>query len=163
MTYSYVNLVAFAMLTAVTQLCALPRFAPLNQGRMQRTASLESDTCGWGQLIILEGDKAIQYKDVIIWVGATNSQAKKWDWTLSNTRHNPGIQIADIQQFIDQVDEVILTRGVDLILQVPQTTIDWVRSKGKVCHVGETPQMIELYNRLVDQGKKVGGLFHSTC
>ena len=163
MTYSYVNLVALAVLSVGAQLSALPRFAPLNQGRMHRTAPLTSATCGWGQLIILEGDKATQYKDVVIWVGATNSHAKKWDWNLSNTRHSPGIQIVDIQEFIDQVDEVILTRGVDLILQVPQATIDWIRSKGKVCHVGETPQMIELYNQLIIQGKKVGGLFHSTC
>lgn len=116
-----------------------------------------------GQLIIFDDYKAFQYKDVVIWVGATQAHAKEWNWTLSNTRHRPGIQIADIEEFIDQVDEVILTRGVDSVLQVPQATIDWVRSKGKVCHVGETPEMIELYNRLVDQGKKVGGLFHSTC
>lgn len=46
---NYITIVAF-VLSMGTQLFALPRFAPLNQGRMQRTAQLEPGTCGWGQL-----------------------------------------------------------------------------------------------------------------
>jgi|GEM_PF-1605604 hypothetical protein len=141
----------------------LPYFAPLNSGRMDRNASSSGSVCSWGKLFLYEGKAIKQFKDAKVWAGKQNALAKEWDWSLTGTRHTPGVQPADLYEFIDQVDEVILTRGVESVLQVPQATIDYVRSKGKVCHVGETPDMIELFNKLVDQDKKVGGLFHSTC
>jgi hypothetical protein len=156
MNYSYVSLLA---VLSVGVLLGVPRFAPVNQGRMKHNAQAQPGTCGWSDLIVLEGDNAVHYKDVIIW----NHGVKEWDWTLSNTNHTRGIQIAALQEFIDQVDVVVLTQGVDLVLQVPQATIDYVARKGKVCYVGETSAMIKLFNRLIDEGKKVGGLFHSTC
>lgn len=88
---------------------------------------------------------------------------KRMGLEKTGTQHVPGIQPADLYEFIDQVDEVILTRGVEHVLQVPQETIDYVKSKGKECHTGQTADMVELFNTLVDQGKKVGGVFHSTC
>lgn len=142
---------------------SLPHFASLNSGRMQRNAASAQTACGWGRLIVYVNKMPQEFKDVKVWVGSKDAQAKEWDWNITKTRHVPGIQPVDLDEFIDQVDEVILTRGVELVLQVPQETIDYVKSKGKVCHVGETPDMIELFNRLVDQGKKVGGVFHSTC
>lgn len=143
---------------------SLPLFAPLNQGRMASNAQAATGKCSWGKLFIQQGNRVTQFGDAKVWVGTNGTtQAKEWDWGITNTHHRPGIQIAEIQEFIDQVDEVILTRGVDSVLQIPQETIDWVKSKGKVCHDGLTPDMIELYNKLVKDGKKVGGLFHSTC
>jgi len=149
--------------TADTSLSSLPHFASLNTGRMQRQATHTSTACGWGKLIVYVNNVPQEFKDAKVWVGIKDAQAKEWDWRATGTRHVPGIQPSDLDEFIDQVDEVILTRGVELVLQVPQETIEYVKSKGKVCHVGETPDMIELFNKLVDQGKKVGGVFHSTC
>lgn len=143
---------------------SLPHFAPLNSGRMQRTAaSLHTTACGWGKLTVYVNNVPQAFKDAKVWVGSQNTGAKEWNWKITGTQHVPGIQPADLDEFIDQVDEVILTRGVERVLQVPQQTIDYVKSKEKICHVGETPDMIELFNRLVGQGKKVGGVFHSTC
>ncbi len=152
-----------AVATTSTTLSNLPHFAPLNAGRMGRSAQRTPSKCGWGTLTVYVNGAPTEFKDVKIWVGHKDAQVKTWDWGLTNTRHVPGIQIADLQEFIDQVDEVILTRGVESVLQVPQETIDYVQSQGKICHVGTTPEMVELYNQLVDAGKKVGGVFHSTC
>lgn len=138
----------------------LPHFAPLNSGRMQRNVTSSGAVCRWGKLIVHVDEKPQEFKDVKVWIGFRNAQAKEWDWKKTGTQHVPGIQPADLEDFINQVDEVILTRGVERILQVPQATIDYVQSKGKKCHVGDTPDMIELFNRLADQGKKVGGVFH---
>ncbi len=113
----------------------------------------------WGKIEITDKGKDTIYKDAKVWP----SQAKAWDWKETGTLHVPGIQIADIKEFINDVDEVILTRGMDLVLQVPQETIKFVTDKGKKCHVGQTEEMVQLYNKLVRQGKKVGGVFHSTC
>ncbi len=100
-------------------------------------------------------------KDAVL--NPSGSQA--WDWSITSMHHKPGVQIIDVQRFIDlaAVDIVILTRGMDNVLQVPQHTIDWVKQQGKECHVGQTEEMVKKYNALVAQGRKVGGLFHSTC
>lgn len=98
-------------------------------------------------------------RDLKIWPTGT----KAWDWNQTGTRHNPGIQPADMEEFLQNVDIVILTRGVQSVLQVPQATIDYAIAQGKTVLIGETPVMIDVYNSLVKQGKRVGGLFHSTC
>ncbi len=113
----------------------------------------------WGEIIVKNNDDSITYRDVKLWP----NHSREWNWKETGTRHNPGIQIADIQEFIDKVDVVILTRGIDLVLQVPQETIDYAKQQDKEVHVGQTEKMVELYNELVTQGKKVGGVFHSTC
>lgn len=113
----------------------------------------------WGKMIISQDGRDYQYNDCKLWP----EKSKEWNWKETGTHHVPGIQIADLQEFIDKVDVVILSQGMDLILQVPQQTIDYVKNKGKECHVGQTKDMADLYNKLVKEGKKVGGLFHSTC
>jgi hypothetical protein len=125
----------------------------------QAKAAPHIDSIKWGEIIVSHSNKKQAYRDAKLWP----EKSKEWDWKEAGTRHVPGIQIADLKEFIDQVDIVVLTRGMDLVLQVPQTTIDYVRAQGKECHVGQTKQMVELYNKLVGEGKKVGGLFHSTC
>ena len=113
----------------------------------------------WAKITVKDNGKELVYEDVKLWPG----RSRKWDWTESGTHHNPGIQIADIQEFINNVDAVILTRGMDLVLQVPQATIDYAKKLGKQVYVGQTQDMVKKYNELVKQGIKVGGVFHSTC
>ncbi len=113
----------------------------------------------WGEIQVSDNNKICTYRDAKL----SPEKSRAWDWNKTGTRHVPGIQIADIQEFIDEVDVVVLTRGMDLVLQVPQETIDYVKSKGKECHVGQTEDMVRKYNELVKKGKKVGGVFHSTC
>jgi len=116
-------------------------------------------TLSWGTIVVGCDQKESQYRDCKIWPGG----AKEWNWKETGTQHSPGVQIADLQDFIDQVDIVILSQGMLLVLKVPQETIDYVKNLGKECIVGQTQAMVEKYNELVNKGKKVGGLFHSTC
>ena len=113
----------------------------------------------WGEIIISQNSAEKIYRDARIFP----TRSESWDWRKTGTAHNPGIQIADIEDIVSQSDIVILTRGVDLVLQVPQETIDYVKSKGRDCRVGQTVEMVALYNKLVNEGKKVGGVFHTTC
>lgn len=141
-----------AILASAGSMCAQHTVAPA------KTAP-EITHISWGKIVVREGGKNTEYKDAKVWT----AKACTWDWKKTGTLHVPGVQIADIEEFINEVDEVILTRGMDLVLQVPQETIDFVRSMGKKCHVGQTEDMVKLYNELVKQGKKIGGVFHSTC
>ena len=88
---------------------------------------------------------------------------REWDWTETGTHHVPGIQPADVQELLDHGSKVvILTRGVQLVLQTCPETLQMLRDRGVRYHVEETNAAVELYNRLA-QTDAVGGLFHSTC
>lgn len=127
----------------------------------------------WGEITVINAaDEKHVYKDKTKDAKLFLNTSCAWDWSQDKTRHGKleddgtvtgGVTIKALEEFIDQVDVVVLTQGVDGVLQVPQAVIDWVRAQGKECYVGRTPAMAKLFNELVGQGKKVGGLFHSTC
>ena len=88
---------------------------------------------------------------------------REWDWGETGTRHVPGIQPADVRELIEKGSRVIvLTRGMDLVLQTCPETLEYLSQKGIRVYVEETRKAVELYNRLA-QTEAVGGLFHSTC
>lgn len=150
-TVSRVNIALFLFTLITLSSC---KKAPDNQ-----IAAPYIKSISWGKLVITQKGKDTDYKDAKVWP----TQARNWNWKETGTEHQPGIQIADIQEFIDDVDIVILTRGMDLILQVPQETLDYITKLGKSFRVGQTADMVKEYNTLVKKGKKVGGVFHSTC
>jgi hypothetical protein len=89
---------------------------------------------------------------------------RPWDWTETGTRHDPGIQPADVAELLDNgATVVVLSRGMDLVLQVAPSTLVHLADRGVEVHVAETLEAVELYNDLVDSATPVGGLFHSTC
>lgn len=100
-----------------------------------------------------------QGKDFVLYPGGGH----EWDWSLTGTRHNPGIQPADVAELIDRrCDVVVLSRGMELRLQVMPDTIRALESAGVEVRMAETSEAVNLYNDLVAD-HRVGGLFHSTC
>jgi hypothetical protein len=88
---------------------------------------------------------------------------RAWDWNETGTQHVPGIQPADVVELLDRGSKVVvLTRGMDLVLQTCPETLEFLRSRGIPVHVEETRAAVALYNRLAEM-EPVGGLFHSTC
>lgn len=88
---------------------------------------------------------------------------RPWDWNETGTRHAPGIQPADVQELLDAGSAVVvLSRGMDLVLQTCPETLDLLRARGVAVHVEETRAAVQIYNRL-SETQRVGGLFHSTC
>jgi hypothetical protein len=89
---------------------------------------------------------------------------RDWDWSETNTRHVPGIQPADVKELVEKgAEEIVLTRGMLVRLQVCPETEQYLEEAGVKFHVMETKLAVELYNHLASQNLKVGGLFHSTC
>lgn len=118
----------------------------------------------WGEIQVRQNNKIHTYKDCKAWL--TNS--KEWNWQETGTRHNPGIQVQDFEEFINAVDIVILSRGVDLVLQVKPETIAylkaWVqKNKKRDYYILQSEEAVKKYNQLTAEGKKVGILLHSTC
>lgn len=120
------------------------------------------DRIEWGKIYV--SNHLQPFKDVKIW-HTTGEQygVVNWDWNLTGTHHNPGIQKADLEEFIDQVDIVILSRGMNRVLQTPTETIDYIVRKGKGLFWLETREAVDKYNELVRFGLNVGALIHSTC
>ena len=88
---------------------------------------------------------------------------REWDWSETGTRHEPGIQPADVQELIDHGSQVVvLSRGMELRLHTMPETIAHLEESGIEVHVLETGAAVDLYNKLAGT-VPVGGLFHSTC
>ena len=88
---------------------------------------------------------------------------RPWDWNETGTHHVPGIQPSDVQELLANGSKVvILTRGMELVLQTCPETLQMLRDKGIRYHIEETKKAVDLYNQLAET-EPVGGLFHSTC
>jgi len=110
----------------------------------------------WG---VLEAVGVGVAKDLKLFPGG----GREWDWSETGTRHDPGIQPADVQELIDHGSEVIvLSRGMHLVLRTRPETLAMLKALDIEVHVLETRQAVELYNTLAE-ARRVGGLFHSTC
>jgi hypothetical protein len=88
---------------------------------------------------------------------------REWDWRETGTQHVPGIQPADVAELLEHGSTVIvLSRGMELVLQTMPETLELLRHRGVPVHVEETRAAVALYNTLAES-QPVGGLFHSTC
>ena len=114
----------------------------------------------WGQLeVTIDGEKQY-YKDCKIWPGG----AREWRWGETGTHHDPGIQPADIEEVLAHDPEaVVLGRGQLGRLNVCAETETLLRERGISYHIEKTGKAVTLFNDLAKQGKRVGGVFHSTC
>src|SRR6266511_853389 len=99
-------------------------------------------------------------KDFKLWPGG----GRPWDWNETGTRHDPGIQPADVEELLEHGSQVVvLIRGQDLKLQTGQDTLNVLKARRIESHVEETRTAVKLYNDLAEQGVPVGGLYHTTC
>lgn len=88
---------------------------------------------------------------------------RAWDWSETGTRHSPGVQPEDVEELlVNGATVVILSRGMQLQLQVDPRTLKVLDERGVPVHVAETTDAARIYNELA-AAQPVGGLFHSTC
>ena len=114
----------------------------------------------WGKIQINLQGKEYNFKDCKIWPeGASN-----WDWNLTGTSHDTGIQPGDIKDILEHdIEVMVLSRGVDLKMKVSPATEEILKSLGIEYYIHDTKKAVEVFNSLFQQGKKVGGIFHTTC
>jgi hypothetical protein len=111
----------------------------------------------WGHL---EVEGIGRLRDAKLWPGG----GRAWDWNETNTRHVPGIQVADVEELVTAGTKVlVLSRGMQRQLRTCPETLHHLEDLGLRCHMLETREAVRLYNELAEAGEPVGGLFHSTC
>ncbi len=110
----------------------------------------------WGEIVVA-GDRT--FKDARLFPGG----AEEWDWRKTGTRHDPGIQTTDLADLLAmKPDVIILSRGVDLVLQVPQAKIDYAKAHAPTVLVLQSEQAIAEYNKRI-ASERIVALIHSTC
>ena len=122
------------------------------EARSPRVTSLS-----WGRLEV-EGED-IPFKDAKLFPGG----ARMWDWNETGTRHEPGIQPADVEELLERgATAGVLSKGFHERLGVTPETLRMLEERGVAAHVRQTEGAISLYNELRET-EKVGALIHSTC
>uniref|UniRef100_A0A452IYU4 Mth938 domain-containing protein n=4 Tax=Durocryptodira TaxID=1579337 RepID=A0A452IYU4_9SAUR len=121
-------------------------------------SSPEIASLSWGQMMVK--GCSTTYKDCKVWPGGSRT----WDWRETGTNHSPGVQPADLEEVVKKgVKTLVIGRGMSEALQVPASTVDYLKKNGIDVLVLQTEKAVKEYNALVAQGVKVGGVFHSTC
>ncbi|GAB3008039.1 hypothetical protein GCM10023080_087270 [Streptomyces pseudoechinosporeus] len=111
----------------------------------------------WGRIEV-EGLAAD--KDFVLYPGGGHP----WDWNEYGTRHDPGIQPADVRELLDRgCTAVVLSQGMERRLKTMPETLRLLQEASVTVHIEETRGAVDLYNRLATESEPVGGLFHSTC
>ncbi|MGI9433383.1 MAG: Mth938-like domain-containing protein [Geminicoccaceae bacterium] len=110
----------------------------------------------WGRMEV-EGHPP--FKDAKVFPGG----AREWDWRETGTRHEPGIQPADVQELVEHgAKAVVLSKGIWERLQVCPETLEVLADNGIEVEVLQTEAAVKRFNELRET-IPVGGLFHSTC
>ena len=123
----------------------------INEQKSPRIAS-----CQWGRVSI-DGHGTV--KDAKLYPGG----ARAWDWRETGTRHDPGIQPADIIEIIEHgAETVVLSTGVLRMLRVSPETLTVLQERGIRVHVVPTGEAVTTYN-LLRETERVGALINSTC
>jgi hypothetical protein len=111
----------------------------------------------WGRLEV-EGRNGA-FKDAKLFPGG----AREWDWNETGTRHEPGIQPADLEELLERgATAVVLGRGFYERLQVCPETLQVLEERNISVHTEQTEVAVRLYNEL-SESERVGALIHSTC
>jgi hypothetical protein len=111
----------------------------------------------WGHLDVEGRDGP--FKDAKLFPGG----ARGWDWNETGTRHEPGIQRADVEELLERgATVVVLGRGFDERLQVCPETLQELEERNVPVYVEQTEEAARLYNEL-RESERVGALIHSTC
>jgi hypothetical protein len=121
------------------------------------SSSLKILSVKWGKM---EVEKIGSAKDFKLWPGGGRS----WNWTEHGTGHFEGIQPGDCEELLQHhCNVVVLSRGMLKRLKISRETIEYLNNNHVEIITEETKKAVKRYNELVDQGKSVGGLFHTTC
>jgi hypothetical protein len=112
---------------------------------------------GWG---FVEVEGLGRLRDAKLWPGG----GRGWDWNETGTHHRPGIQPSDLAELLEHgPDVVVLSRGRELRLETAAETLSLLASRPVEVVRQETGAAIREYNALAAAGRRVAGLFHSTC
>jgi hypothetical protein len=117
----------------------------------------------WGKIVVNVDGTNKTFKDCRIWA----YDADQWDWGRTGTHHKPGTQFNDFADLLSKCTDtnvVILSTGVDNVLQVHPETIKKMRQHYPrvTLYILNTKEAVKTYNSLRKEHQIVA-LIHTTC
>ncbi len=74
------------------------------------------------------------------------------------------LAIEDLDDVFDFKPEVLIVgKGISGVMQIPDSTVEALQEKGIELIAENTGQAWQLFNELLQKGKKAVGAFHLTC
>ncbi|NIR43873.1 MAG: hypothetical protein GWN99_07845 [Gemmatimonadetes bacterium] len=111
----------------------------------------------WGRIEV-DGREA-PYKDAKLFPGGS----REWDWNETGTRHQPGIQPADVEELVEHGARVVVFGcGMYERLGVCPETLEQLEERGVEVRIHQSEEAVRVYNELAEK-EAVGALVHSTC
>jgi len=134
----------------------LPHITELTEESLPAARSPRILEVSWGRMVV---DGLGEDKDFKLYPGG----GRPWDWAETGTRHEPGIQPADVEELLaNGATRVILSEGYEGRLRTDPATLRFLEERGIEVRVAGTEEAVALYNTYAAR-EPVGGLFHSTC
>ncbi|UCC52914.1 MAG: Mth938-like domain-containing protein [Anaerolineaceae bacterium] len=122
-----------------------------------RESSPRISGLSWGKASVEGYPKP--FKDVKVYPGG----AREWDWNETGTRHEPGIQPADVRELLERgASVVILSTGMQERLRVCPETLQLLEEAGVTAYVLQSREAVQRFNQLRET-EPVAILLHSTC
>lgn len=116
------------------------------------------DSTRYGDITI---DRA-RYRQVLIVGGRVMERDYDRLTSTYGTSHRIGPwEVAELDKGSPEV--VVVGKGQSGMLRVEKTFVDHFREKGVEVIAVETPEAVRLFNEKMAEGKRVNGLFHTTC
>ena len=110
----------------------------------------------WGSIKTEAGT----FRDAKLWPGG----GRNWDWHETGTRHRPGVQAADVTELLEHgADTIVVGCGQQGRLLVTDELRGHLAEHAASLVVEETRDAIATCHRLLDEGRRVGALIHTTC
>ncbi len=74
------------------------------------------------------------------------------------------LKLTDIRDYLlEEVDLVIIGTGYDGMMSVDSEVIQWFNSRGIEVEIARSKEAVEIYNKAIEEGKKVLLFIHLTC
>jgi hypothetical protein len=128
-----------------------------NNKMNKREISPRISGLSWGQVSVEGYGKP--FRDVKVYPGG----AREWNWNETGTRHEPGIQPADVQELLKRgASVVILSTGMQKRLRVCPETLQLLEAAGVTAYVLESREAVRRFNQLRET-EPVAILLHATC
>ncbi|UCG26431.1 MAG: Mth938-like domain-containing protein [Chloroflexota bacterium] len=126
-----------------------------NESKQERSPRISG--LSWGQVSVEGYGKP--FRDVKVYPGG----AREWDWKETGTRHQPGIQPADVRELLERgASVVILSTGMQERLRVCPETLGLLEEAGVTAYVLQSREAVNCFNQLRET-EPVAVLVHSTC
>lgn len=75
-----------------------------------------------------------------------------------------GLCLADLEEVLKRdIDILVVGTGAYGRMRVPEELLKELKDRGIETYVTETDKAVLIFNRFIEEGKKIAGAFHLTC